>query len=92
MQTATMWRACVRAVERDTVRRAVQRAGGIRSWDDPPREHYQVGTATVEVFADQGTFAILINDTTSKRVREAADRLGIDLAEATVWPLRGANA
>lgn len=46
------WRGIIRNVDPDTVYRSVRAVNGVRSWEDPPRTLYQLGTTTLEVLRD----------------------------------------
>lgn len=86
------YRAAVLHVDPDDVYRSVRLVNGFRSWSDPTREAFQVGTATIEVTPYGVEWAMLVNDGTEEDVRNTLARLGfdpaIDVTEIKPHPVR----
>jgi hypothetical protein len=77
---SSTYRAALLGVDPDIVHKSVRLANGFRSWSDPTRELFQLGTASIEVHPYGKEWAMLVNAGSVDEVRDTVARLGWDPA------------
>lgn len=81
------WRVRLHGIDPDTAYRSVRAVHGFRSWADPQRTLYQVGTSTIEVYEQGNTGTLLINDANQVALVNTAARLGYPPETLTPTPI-----